>query len=222
MPRHRHSHRKHHDNENYDEWDKHDRSHRRHRRFASRFAVVLPVIITLAVCGGVGWFVFKPTLGNSGAASNGNGNGTPQAQDAFTDRAAAFKVLELMEANRVSEAITWAEGISSGFFNPDQDIAAHISKHGGETRARLEGFICNWILMEHAGATQSTFARQRGWPNPSTTDAMVNFLCNYADYRARGFTPPPREINEEAISRILLVAAMEKHRRAGGARALNP
>lgn len=192
--------------EDKDDWDLYDEEHRRAK--ASRLAVILPLAIAIVACGAVIFLVFKPP---SGAASEKAR--IQENQSSFADRATAFKVLEFMELNRFAEAITLAETIGDKLPLSGLDIADQITKAPAETRVLIESYICNWIAIEHATATQSAVARRIGFPSPSTPDLVVNFLCDYADYRARGFRPLPRDANEELLSRIFLLSASEKIRR---------
>ena len=185
---------------------------RRRRSLVSRLAFILPVLIAFVVCGVIAWLVFKPSFG----AHAGKGR-NQENQSTFTDRVTAFKILQLMEGNRTSEAITLAETIVDKLPYAEQSIANQIMKTPGDARARFESYICNWITIENSAATQSTVTKRVGFPSPSTPDNMVNFICEYADYRARSFRPPPREVNEELLGRIFLLSAAEKARRLGAA-----
>ena len=55
--------------------------------------------------------------------------------------------------------------------------------------------------------------KRAGYPSAKTPEVVVLFLCDYANYRARNFSPAPREINDELLARIFLQSVDEKQRR---------
>jgi len=188
-----------------------DKKHRGQRNHsASHLAVILPLALALATCGVVVFLAFKPPSAPTKEKARSQEN-----QSTFSDRATAFKVLELMDANRISEAVTLAETIADKLPRSERALVDQITKTPGETRAMIESYICNWITVEYATATQTSVSRRVGFPSPSTPDIVVNFLCDYADYRARSFRPAPRDISEELLGRIFLLSAAEKGRRLG-------
>lgn len=208
-----HRHRDDDDHFDEDNWDKMDQVQRRNLRVTSRTKIILPIAIALVLILAAVYFIFSPPSDTTLAKVR-----TREEQNSLADRATAFKVLELMEYNRISEAITLAETLADRLSNAERDIATQITKTPDEIRTRLESFICQWIAIEHNNATQSTVTKRIGFPSASTPDAVILLLCDYADYRARTFAAAPREISDELLSRIFLLAADEKYRRAAGSR----
>jgi len=226
MARHHHrSHRhddehngEHHKNRRHEEEDEHDRFEEewersdKHRRRHARFVVYLPyVVFTLIFIGIVFGAVYLFLTPQSEA--DRKRDMAKENTSSFTDRATAFKVLELMEAYRLSEAIALAETIAERIPGLERDVAHQITQKQGEVRRWLETYICTWINIEYATATQTTMEKRAGYPTSRTPEVVVFFLCDYANYRARNFAPAPREINDELLSRIFLQSADEKYRR---------
>jgi len=209
MPRHhRHGRSGDDDDRLDDDWNKAER----HRKRRAWLVLYLPyavfILVLLGIVFGAVYFVFSPRTTDERRKKMEMENSS-----SFTDRATAFKILELLESHRIAEAIALAETIADNVPGLERNIAVQITQRQAEVRRWLEMHICVWINIEHAAATQTTLSRRAGYPSASTPDVVVFFLCDFANYRARNFALPPREINDELLSRIFLQAADEKYRR---------
>ena len=212
MARQQHHHRRHRDDDDEileDGWDKSDKVLRHRHRFAAYLPYMVFTLVLLAVIMTTVYFIFNPP-----SASERDKKSKQENTNSLADRATAFKILEFIESRRTTEAIMLAETIADKIQNMERDIPNFVMKKPDDFCRLLESYIYNWISFEYAAATQSTFGLQSGYPSDITPDAVVFFLCNFADYRARKFIPPVREINEEILGRIFLQAASEKYKRA--------
>jgi len=191
-----------------DDWNKSER----HRKRRAWLVLYLPyavfVVILLGIVFGAVYYVFSPRSEDERRKKMEQDNSS-----SFTDRATAFKILELLESHRLTEAIALAETIAEKVPGLERNVAQQITQRQSEARRWLETYICVWINIEHAAATQTTMERRAGYPSVSTPDVVVFFLCDFANYRARNFALPPREINDDLLCRIFLLAANEKYRR---------
>ncbi|MCL1887919.1 MAG: hypothetical protein FWF96_03500, partial [Kiritimatiellaeota bacterium] len=97
----------------------------------------------------------------------------------------------------------------------DRDLATQIQRAPDQVRERLHAFICSWISLQHVNSLGALATKMGGaFPSATTPETVILFLCDYADYRARNFMPAPHEISDEHLSRVFLLAAQEKRRRA--------
>jgi hypothetical protein len=193
---------------NEEDWDKTETR----RVIKGRWKMYMPFVVLgtllLGIVFAAVFFIFSPRIGE--VIKDREKDGTTS----FSDRATAFKVLTFMEERKVSEAITLAESIVDRQIpGIERNIAMQIQQKPEEVRRNLDAYICNWINIAHAAETQGAGARRKGVPSDLTSETMVMFLCDYADYRARNFIPPPREVNDEMLGRVFLLAAHEKKTR---------
>jgi len=194
-----------------EDWDKSERHRKRRVWIVLYLPYAVFVLVLLGIVFGAVYYVFSPRTEDERRKKMEMENSS-----SFTDRGTAFKILELLESHRLAEAIAVAETIAEKVPGLERNIAHQITQRQAEVRRWLETYICVWINIEHAAATQNTTGRRAGYPSAATPDVVVFFLCDFANYRARNFALPPREINDELLSRIFLQAADEKYRRLGG------
>jgi len=190
---------------NEEDWDKREVVQRRKARVMAYLPIAVFGVMLLAIVFAAVFFIFTPS--SDEVIRTGKGQGSTS----FADRATAFKVLTLMEERRVSEAITLAESIADRMIpGIDRDISLQMSKKPEDVRRCFDAYICSWINIAHAAETQTAGGKRKGFPSDSTSETMVMFLSDYADYRARNFMPAPREVSDDLLSRVFLQSAQEK------------
>lgn len=198
----------HSDDEMYDAWDRDTK--RVFDRQSSRF-LRGPIFVLIAVGVVTAIIAFRQPARKPAFVA------TMQQQKAMynlADRKTALTLLELMEANRLEEALEIASGFATTFSETERDLPRQLQDNPGDACRKLEDYICTWIAMENTVATSGSIANARtGFPSAETSDNIVLFLCDYADYRTRNFSPASTTIHPEVLARIFMKSAQEKERR---------